>query len=53
MFGGVWRRQTLLDYGGWDERWDKNEDSELASRFLRRGERLDLPAEHERRLRAA
>ena len=40
VFGGVWRRQALLDYGGWDERWDKNEDSELASRFLRRGERL-------------
>jgi glycosyltransferase involved in cell wall biosynthesis len=40
VFGGVWRRQTLLDYGGWDERWDKNEDSELAARFLRRGERL-------------
>ncbi len=40
IFGGVWRRQTLLDYGGWDERWDKNEDSELAARFLRRGERL-------------
>jgi GT2 family glycosyltransferase len=45
VFGGVWRRQTLLDYGGWDERWDKNEDSELAARFLRRGERLIcLPA---------
>ncbi len=40
VFGGVWRRQTLLDYGGWDERWDKNEDSEMAARFLRRGERL-------------
>lgn len=40
VFGGVWRRQTLLDYGGWDERWDKNEDSELAARFLRRGDRL-------------
>ena len=40
VFGGVWRRQTLLDYGGWDERWDENEDSELAARFLRRGERL-------------
>jgi GT2 family glycosyltransferase len=40
VFGGVWRRHTLLDYGGWDERWDKNEDSELAARFLRRGERL-------------
>jgi succinoglycan biosynthesis protein ExoA len=45
VFGGVWRRQTLLDYGGWDERWDKNEDSELAARFLRRGQRLIcLPA---------
>jgi GT2 family glycosyltransferase len=40
VFGGVWRRHTLIDYGGWDERWDKNEDSELAARFLRRGERL-------------
>jgi succinoglycan biosynthesis protein ExoA len=40
VFGGVWRRQTLLEYGGWDERWDQNEDSELAARFLRRGERL-------------
>jgi succinoglycan biosynthesis protein ExoA len=40
VFGGVWRRQTLRSYGGWDERWDKNEDSELAARFLRRGERL-------------
>jgi glycosyltransferase involved in cell wall biosynthesis len=40
VFGGVWQRQTLLEYGGWDERWDKNEDSELAARFLRRGERL-------------
>jgi succinoglycan biosynthesis protein ExoA len=40
VFGGVWRRETLLRYGGWDERWDKNEDSELAARFLRRGERL-------------
>ena len=40
VFGGVWQRETLLAYGGWDERWDKNEDSELAARFLRRGERL-------------
>src|SRR5207302_9125270 len=43
VFGGVWRRETLLAYGGWDERWDKNEDSELAARFLRRGERLICP----------
>jgi succinoglycan biosynthesis protein ExoA len=40
VFGGVWRRETLLGYGGWDERWEKNEDSELAARFLRSGERL-------------
>lgn len=40
IFGGVWRRATLLEFGGWDERWYKNEDSELAARFLRQGERL-------------
>jgi succinoglycan biosynthesis protein ExoA len=40
VFGGVWRRDTLLEFGGWDERWYKNEDSELAARFLRAGERL-------------
>jgi succinoglycan biosynthesis protein ExoA len=40
VFGGVWRRETLLEYGGWDERWDTNEDSELAARFFDRGERL-------------
>lgn len=40
VFGGVWRRDTLLEFGGWDERWYKNEDSELAARFLRGGEHL-------------
>lgn len=40
VFAGVWRRETLLEYGGWDERWPQNEDSELAARFLERGERL-------------
>jgi succinoglycan biosynthesis protein ExoA len=40
VFGGVWRRETLLEFGGWDEHWHKNEDSELAARFLQRGERL-------------
>jgi GT2 family glycosyltransferase len=40
VFAGVWRRETLLEYGGWDERWAKNEDSEMAARFLARGERL-------------
>jgi succinoglycan biosynthesis protein ExoA len=40
IFGGVWRRGTLLEFGGWDEHWHKNEDSELAARFLQQGERL-------------
>jgi succinoglycan biosynthesis protein ExoA len=40
VFGGVWERNTLLEYGGWDERSSPNEDSELAARFLARGERL-------------
>jgi len=45
VFTGVWKRATLLEYGGWDERWVCNEDSEMAARFLERGERLVcLPA---------
>src|SRR5260370_906967 len=40
VFAGVWERETLLEYGGWDERWVRNEDSEMAGRFLARGERL-------------
>lgn len=40
VFGGVWRRKTLLDVGGWDERWPINQDSEMAARFLTRGARL-------------
>jgi succinoglycan biosynthesis protein ExoA len=40
VFGGVWRRERVLDAGGWDERWPINQDSEMASRFLRRGARL-------------
>lgn len=40
VFGGVWERSTLLEHGGWDERSSPNEDSELAARFLARGERL-------------
>jgi succinoglycan biosynthesis protein ExoA len=40
VFGGVWRREVLLETGGWDERWPINQDSEMASRFLRRGARL-------------
>jgi succinoglycan biosynthesis protein ExoA len=40
VFTGVWERSSLLEYGGWDERWRVNEDSEMAGRFLTRGERL-------------
>jgi hypothetical protein len=40
VFGGVWERSTLLEYGGWDERWWRNQDSEMAGRFFARGERL-------------
>jgi succinoglycan biosynthesis protein ExoA len=40
VFGGVWRRSTVLDIGGWDERWPINQDSEMASRFLAHGARL-------------
>ena len=40
VFAGVWERATLLGYQGWDEGWDCNEDSELAGRFLARGETL-------------
>jgi len=42
VFAGVWERQTLLDYGGWDEAWIRNQDSEMAGRFLERRERLIL-----------
>lgn len=40
VFGGVWRRERVLDAGGWDERWPINQDSEMASRFLAQGARL-------------
>jgi succinoglycan biosynthesis protein ExoA len=40
VFCGVWERDTLLAHGGWDERWARNEDSEMAARFFERGETL-------------
>jgi succinoglycan biosynthesis protein ExoA len=40
VFDGVWERATLLEYGGWDERWPRNSDSEMAGRFHAHGERL-------------
>jgi glycosyltransferase involved in cell wall biosynthesis len=36
-FTGVWRRSTLLELGGWDERWQINEDSELIVRIRAAG----------------
>ena len=40
VFAGVWERSTLLELGGWDEDWERNQDSEMAGRFLARDERL-------------
>lgn len=37
VYTGVWRRATLLDFGGWDESWPINEDSELAARIREAG----------------
>lgn len=36
-FCGVWRRETLLREGGWDEEWTIDQDFELASRIRARG----------------
>jgi glycosyltransferase involved in cell wall biosynthesis len=38
-FTGVWRRQTLVEVGGWDEGWAVNEDSELCARIQAAGGR--------------
>jgi succinoglycan biosynthesis protein ExoA len=40
VFTGVWRRESVLRMGGWDERWWRNQDSEMAARFLEDGSRL-------------
>jgi GT2 family glycosyltransferase len=40
VFCGVWARSTLLETGGWDEQFVRNQDSEMAGRFLADGERL-------------
>lgn len=40
VFAGVWEQSTLREYGGWDERWPRNSDSEMAGRFLGHGEKL-------------
>jgi glycosyltransferase involved in cell wall biosynthesis len=40
VFAGVWRRSVLGHYGAWDPRWLRNQDSELAARFLADGQRI-------------
>jgi succinoglycan biosynthesis protein ExoA len=39
-YTGVWRRETLLRLGGWDERWAVAEDGELAARIREAGGRI-------------
>jgi succinoglycan biosynthesis protein ExoA len=40
VFCGVWARETLFEIGGWDERWLRNQDSEMAGRFQAADETL-------------
>ena len=45
VFAGVWRRELLERYRGWDPDWHANQDAELAARFLADGRRIVcLPA---------
>ncbi|MCW3011112.1 MAG: glycosyl transferase, partial [Solirubrobacterales bacterium] len=39
-FLGAWRREDLEALGGWDERWVRNQDAELAARLRANGGRL-------------
>jgi glycosyltransferase involved in cell wall biosynthesis/SAM-dependent methyltransferase/GT2 family glycosyltransferase len=39
-FCGVWRRDLLIELGGWDEDWPVNQDAELAARIRARGGRI-------------
>ena len=43
-FCGVWRRDLLLELGGWDEDWPVNQDAELAARIRARRRPHRLPA---------
>ena len=40
VFAGVWEREVVLEFGGWDERWPANQDAEMAGRFMAAGHRL-------------
>jgi len=39
-FTGMWRREVLDLYGGWDERWPVDQDFELAARMRLDGHRI-------------
>lgn len=39
-FCGVWRRETVERFAGWDEEWPNDQDSEMAARFRAAGERI-------------
>lgn len=39
-FTGMWRRDLLLRFGGWDEDWPVDQDYELAARIRTAGERI-------------
>jgi succinoglycan biosynthesis protein ExoA len=39
-FTGVWRRETVVAHGGWDEGWPVNQDAELAARIRAGGGRI-------------
>lgn len=41
-FTGVWRRDLLESFGGWDEEWAINQDGELAARIRDAGGRIVL-----------
>ncbi len=39
-FTGIWRRETLEQYDGWDEEWLNDQDLELAARIRKDGGRI-------------
>jgi glycosyltransferase involved in cell wall biosynthesis len=39
-FTGLWRRECLDEYGGWDERWPVDQDYELAARMRADGRKI-------------
>lgn len=39
-FTGMWKRETLVRHGGWDEEWLNDQDLELAARIRKGGGRI-------------